>query len=97
MPCVHDEWIANRWAELIELKSDLSVRLRFDSQQTDNSGPQPFGCQGREHSGRFLSERSFLFLRQIMSNHFQGEVSAARNHRLLTADSRSMGYRDELD
>ena len=33
---MQDEWIASCWAEFVELKSDLPVRVRLSSQQTRN-------------------------------------------------------------
>jgi hypothetical protein len=88
---VYDEWLANRRAELVELKSNLLGRLRLDSQKSGNSASQSYGCHGREHSIGFLSKRLPLFLRQIMSDHFQGEIStpesppADRQLRILVA------------
>ena len=40
---MHDQWIASCWAEFVELKSDLPVRVRLSSQQTGN---QALGFRG---------------------------------------------------
>ena len=40
---MHDEWIANCWAELAEPKSDLPESVRLSSQQTRN---QTLGFRG---------------------------------------------------
>lgn len=84
---MHNEWIANRRTEFVELKSDLLGFFHLDAEQATNSAPRFCGHPMGEHRRSFLGEFSLLFFREVMAQYFQDEISVARNGGLESVGS----------
>ena len=84
---VHNEWIADRQAEFVELKSDPLGRVHRDSEHSGNPPLRSSGYEMGERKSGFFGECSLPFFRKVMADYFQGKVSIVRNIRLRIVDS----------
>lgn len=63
---VHDEWIADRRAEFVELKSDPLGSVHRDSEHSGNPPPRSHGYEMGERKSGFFGECFLPFFRRVM-------------------------------
>jgi hypothetical protein len=83
---IHHEWIANRGAEFVELKFNLSRTVGLNSYHPGNSFPRTRGSKMGEQEARFLAECPLLVLGQFMDDNFQFEIDIERDERLTNVE-----------